>query len=138
MKALEAFYQGKHWTAKGPLFYSAHLMFAKLYEVTSEDIDAVAEIALADGTEEALIESSLVLEEACALLKKHDKSVGSKDTLGNALTTAVALEQSLLTLIEELIATIGKDTATNNLLAGIADSHKRTNLYLLKQHLKLK
>lgn len=43
MRALQWLYQSLHWQAKGENFYENHLLFERLYDGMSDQIDALAE-----------------------------------------------------------------------------------------------
>jgi DNA-binding ferritin-like protein len=43
LKALTLIHQHNHWIAKGDDFYGNHLLFQRLYEAVSEDVDSAAE-----------------------------------------------------------------------------------------------
>ena len=43
LKAMALIHQHNHWTAKGKTFYGDHLLFGRLYESVTKDIDTSAE-----------------------------------------------------------------------------------------------
>lgn len=135
LKALEAYYQGQHWTAKGPSFYPDHLFFGRLYEAAGANIDAVVEIALANrSTDDSLFDTKTVLAEVLKLLMKHVK----KDccaTFASSLETALLLEGELESLLNSLVIEYQNDLGINNLLTTVAEAHKN-RVYLINRHFK--
>jgi DNA-binding ferritin-like protein len=43
LKAMSMIHQWSHWTTKGETFYGDHLLFMRLYEAVSKDVDTAAE-----------------------------------------------------------------------------------------------
>lgn len=43
LKAITLIHQHNHWTTKGDSFYGDHLLFQRLYESASENVDSAAE-----------------------------------------------------------------------------------------------
>jgi len=43
LHAMRVSYQHSHWTSKGPMFFSRHQLFAKLYNSVAEELDLLAE-----------------------------------------------------------------------------------------------
>lgn len=132
LKTLEAFYQGKHWTAKGINFYNEHQFFGKLYLASGESIDQVAELALANQTPDSYLSTTCITKEVFKLNNLIEATSTETDFLAN-LTKALKLENMLLSKIEELILTYSKDAAINNLLTTIAETHKG-HVYLINRH----
>lgn len=133
LKTLEAFYQGKHWTAKGSNFYNEHIFFGELYKTAGLHIDKVAELALANDISEILISTPTILESMLNIYSSIEDS--SPDYFSNNIRKAIILEEVLLNKIESMMVIYNKDSGVNNLLTTIAEQHK-SNLYLLKRHLK--
>lgn len=43
LKAMVLIHQGNHWVTKGENFYGSHLLFEKIYQSASENLDSAAE-----------------------------------------------------------------------------------------------
>lgn len=131
LTALNQVYQSAHWTSKGGLFYSTHLLFERLYNSVNEERDDIAELALASDEPEDSFYPEAIFKGALQFCQALPK------TNSERVKFAIRLEEQVLELVKELSTKKYKDDiAAVNLLAGIAETHKRSNLYLLKQNLK--
>lgn len=134
LKALEAFYQGRHWTVKGPSFYPDHLLFGRLYETAGTSIDALVELSLASGIDDSLFDTKTVLAEVLKLLMKHTKK-DCCSTFAGSLETALLLEGELENTLNTLVQEYQNDLGVNNLLTTIAEARKN-RVYLITRHFK--
>ena len=135
LRYLQHVHQTHHWLAKGDPFYGDHLLFQRLYDAVTEDIDAVAEKSVGLGSERN-VDLSLQVKQ---LEKMVSGAYGMTQTIPqptelikrslqaekNFIKTVCLLASSLK---EQGVLTRGLD----NMLAGIEDVHE-SHVYLLKQ-----
>lgn len=134
LKYLAALHQNHHWTAFGDPYYGDHLLFQRLYEGASGEIDTVAEKAIGLGctanVDLALVHSQL-LKLVCntgfaSMIPQSNELV--KKSLMAELNFLAFMNHICSSLKECGLMTHGLD----NLLAGIEDKHEG-HVYLLKQ-----
>ena len=124
------FFWTLHWRAKGSPQYADHLLYQRLYEARTPEIDRLAEVIAAIG-------GSSLLDPARALAASQP-FVMSLDKLKvpDAHKALVAAQTVMLAFQEADTAAKGSpyQMAVNNALAGFADSHLEA-VYLLQQRL---
>ncbi len=143
MRGLAHVHQAHHWQTQGPSFYADHLLFERLYDVSLEFIDQVAERAVGTygpGSVDPFLQAGGVLK-VVSHICGHAQGDPSPTSL-EAATPELMVERSLrgeVTFLKALDASIvamersGKMTSgTSNLLEGVADKHE-TFVYLLRQ-----
>lgn len=119
--------QTLHWQAKGEAYYGDHLLYQRIYEAIPKEIDAVAERLVGLYGEDPV--DAARLEGAVA---RRVRSWGN----GSPVTRAIAAERAVLATVQRAFDTLsGADPGTENLLAGISDTHLG-HLYLLQQRAK--
>jgi DNA-binding ferritin-like protein len=126
-------YQESHWQVRGTSFYGDHLLFQRLYESVTDQVDALAEKIVASFGVDAV--STRVLHPkfdqwlaqwsntSCL----HMRGLQSEEAIQEAIRRAYARLKELGTL------TLGMD----DFLMATASEHE-TNEYLLKQVLRTK
>lgn len=117
--------RGYHWNVTGRMFFELHKLFEELYDEAAEIVDELAERIRALGGRPA---STLKEQLSVARLKEDD---GAPD--GVTMVRNVAGDLGTLKgLLRETSgkASSGGDTASANLLDGIADKHEK-NLWML-------
>ena len=126
--AMYMMYQHAHWTAKGPLFYMRHDLFARLYGSVSPDADALAEkIVGMVGSEE--LQLGALSGEAAGFLQGMP--------FGQELQSGLSAEEALQGMLAGLLDTAKSgrfSPGVENLLQQLFDNSEK-RVYLLKQHL---
>jgi starvation-inducible DNA-binding protein len=130
LHAMRVSYQHSHWTSKGPMFFSRHQLFAKLYNSVAEELDLLAEKMVGMGGSYCIDLTQLVTRtaEICASLPKDDNLVSKALVLENMLQDLLKNQYELMKVEGSL--TLGLD----DFLMNVANNHE-TNQYLLKQTL---
>jgi len=134
MKALYITHLHNHWESQGQPFYSDHLMYQRLYEAASADLDLIMErIIGVTGVDTVKLSPELVNEFA-GLLTTFAQIA---DPLERALTAEKACKQALSDAYEQIKS--GGDNADmmgwEDLLPQLA-TNRETALYLLGQRSK--
>lgn len=136
LKFLAAVHQNHHWITKGDPFYGDHLLFARLYEGTTGDIDALAEKAIGLGST-SNVDIVLQHKQLCQLLQGYGMTATIPQPTELAKRSYLA-EMNFLKaaahLAEHLKANGTMSRGLDNLLAGIEDKHEG-HIYLLKQRI---
>jgi hypothetical protein len=126
-------YQESHWQVLGRTFYGDHLLFQRLYESVTEQVDGLAEKIVASYGPAAV---SLVglhpkfdqwLDQWSGISCLHVRGLRSEEAIQEAIRRAYARLKEMGTL------TLGMD----DFLMATASEHE-TNEYLLKQVLRTK
>jgi DNA-binding ferritin-like protein len=127
-------HQTHHWTAKGDPFYGDHLLFMRLYEETSGEIDKIAEKVIGLGGAQ-----NVNLARQVNQYVKLVQSYGSPSTIPQASDLAqrsLVAEKNFIQNVTFLMKSMDESgTMTkglDNLLAGVLDIHEG-HVYLLKQ-----
>ena len=129
LRAASIIHQNNHWLCKGPTFYGDHLLYERLYDSVSEDIDKVAEkfIGTLGGD---CCDYNLQTKLLNSLLGKY----ADKECVEQSL----AVEQDICDFIKKVYASL---ESNKKLTAGIDDtlsavcSNRETSVYLLKQRI---
>jgi DNA-binding ferritin-like protein len=127
LRLIAFYYQTAHWTVKGSLFFQDHLLFERLYNSVNEEIDGVAEKAIALTKNRAVVNLPAILEKVTEESKKLRYECKEN---AEFVSEAISLEQDLLEFLE--IAAKDCSLGCNDLLASIANTHEG-HLYLLTQ-----
>jgi DNA-binding ferritin-like protein len=121
--------QTLHWQARGESYYGDHLLYQRIYEAIPKEIDAVAERLVGLYGEDPVDADHL--ESAVARRLRAWKMSGAAQ-----VQRALSVERAILATVQRALETLdGTDPGTENLLAGIADTHLG-HLYLLQQRAK--
>ena len=136
LSALQADYQvlyqklrNYHWNVKGPMFFELHAKFEELYLETALHVDELAERIVALGQRPV---STLAGVLELARLSEDDSTSDPKQMVANLLSDYEALNSSLRAASKE--AESGGDSATFNLIEGIADGQEKT-AWMLRAYL---
>jgi len=136
LKFLSFVYQNQHWTTKGDPFYGDRLLFSRLYECVTGEIDSVAEKAIGLGS---LANVDLPL--STSQLFKLVQGYGMTSTIPQPTELAkrsYLAEMNFLKitahLVEHMKANGTLTRGLDNLLTGIEDKHESA-IYLLKQRI---
>ena len=136
LKFLAAVHQHHHWITKGEPFYGDHLLFQRLYEGVTEEVDSVAEKAIGLGS---TVNVDLVLQTSQCF--KLVQGYGMTTTIPQSTELAkrsYLAEMNFLKVAAHLVDCM-KECGTltrglDNLIAGIEDKHE-ASVYLLKQRI---
>lgn len=134
LRYLSLTHQANHWTCSGDPFYGDHQLFSKLYELTTDEIDKVAEKAVGLGSPQ-LVNVKDQLISVCALQESNQRHfvIPRPDELIDSSLVAEATFLYAMKIICSKLNECGAMTqGLDNLLAGIMDSHENS-FYLLKQ-----
>lgn len=131
-------YQHCHWITRGTVYYADHLLFQRLYEKVSDEIDTIAEKSVGLSSEKAVCPVHTT-EMACKLMKSmfpnFDVSKDPHSIVEDLLVMEISfLEQNeafYKKLEDEDQMTLGMD----DLIMTLHSSHEE-NVYLLKQRFK--
>jgi hypothetical protein len=133
-KFLALIHQTHHWQTKGDPFYGDHLLFQRLYEGVSAEVDAIAEKAVGLGS---IANVDPMMQ--TAQLFKLVQGYGMTSTIPqpSELARRSFLAEVNFLKVVDLLVTQMREMGTltrglDNLLAGIEDVHEG-HVYLLKQ-----
>jgi DNA-binding ferritin-like protein len=136
LKFLASVHQNHHWTTKGDPFYGDHLLFSRLYDGVTGEIDSIAEKAIGLGST-ANVDITLVHNQLCKLIQGYGMTSTIPQPTELAKRSYLA-EMNFLKVAAHLVEHM-KSSGTltrglDNLLAGIEDKHEG-HIYLLKQRI---
>lgn len=118
-----------HWNVRGPMFFDLHAKFEELYLDAAEHVDELAErVQALDGKPISTMRGAL----DAARLKEDGGSPGAQEMVGNIVADIGALNTALRTTSRA--AEKAGDSATFNLLEGIADAQEKT-AWMLRAYL---
>jgi DNA-binding ferritin-like protein len=135
MRGESMIHQAHHWQAQGGNYYGDHLLFDRLYEGVTEDIDKLAERMVGSGVP-ILAHPVLHAKHTSAVVQTFYDGAPPNPTpdehvlisLRAVLRTLVVMKMAYGYLEQQGLLSHGLD----NLLQGIADKHEE-HIYLLKQ-----
>lgn len=132
LRALSMVHQTHHWQTGGETSYSDHLLFERLYDETSDEIDAVAERAVGLGGKDA-VDPVIIAAKTSECVAMLSSTSGAANSLAEASYRA---ESRFLLGVQILVkrAQGALSRGTDNLVAGIEDKHE-SHIYLLHQRL---
>lgn len=132
IRGLAILHQTHHWQVSGETSYGDHLLFERLYNETTPDIDTLAEkiVGLAKTSQLVGFSKQVVnLTGFLAAIKEH----GTSD---EPCRRSLDAEKLIIQLVEAVMARLEAkgqlSRGLENLLGGIADKHEGF-IYLLKQ-----
>lgn len=124
--ALYILSQSAHWRAKGEMYYGDHLLFQRIYEGISAEIDLVAEKMLGTGESDNLLSpKSIIIGTSKSLTMM---------TEGSDASALMVAESKFLSNLATVISSGGLSEGVQNMLQGIADKHEE-HVYLLSRRL---
>jgi hypothetical protein len=126
-------YQESHWQTKGPAYYGNHLLFQRLYESVTEQIDTLAEKMVGTYGPEAV--------SSAAMAPLFEQWVGRwlpVDCLHQRGLVSESDMQMVTKQVYERLKAIGElSLGMDDFLMATASDHE-TNQYLLRQVLRSK
>lgn len=129
LRALSCYYQTAHWVSKGSQYYGDHLLFQRLYEAASGDIDGVGEKAMGITQDDVAVDLKTNIEMVSKILNNMDYEPDSY------FESAAKLERALIKLCCEAAKDDSNSEGVKNMFAGLADKHEG-HVYLLQQRVK--
>lgn len=127
LRGLAIIHQTSHWLCRGDTYYEKHLLFERLYNSVSEDLDLAAEKLIG-----VFGVKFLDPQEHVEYAKKLVDEYNEKDFTERGLAAEVAF----LTFSEELYEKIKESgdmsLGLDDMIMSIASNHEE-NIYLLKQ-----
>ena len=134
-KALATIHQTHHWEASGDPFYGDHLLYERLYNGVSAEVDTVAEKAVGMSTA-GLVCPYKQTEQMIKILKvayfERPGIPQSSDLADRSLHVEYCFQKVLKCVTASLEARGELTPGVDNMLADIADKHEQ-HCYLLKQ-----
>jgi|AACY02.3.fsa_nt_gi hypothetical protein len=136
LKFLAAVHQNHHWITKGEPFYGDHLLFERLYNKVTEEIDSVAEKAIGLGST-ANVDLVVQHNQLCKLVQGYGMTTTIPQPTELAKRSYLA-EANFLKVTAHLVEHLKEcgllTRGLDNLIAGIEDCHEG-HIYLLKQRI---
>lgn len=139
LKALSDVHQTNHWQASGDSFYGDHLLFVRLYEGVSPEVDLVAEKTVGLGGSHGVdcVKISSLSTAIVSNLFCQDISIPQRTDLTKRSHNAEVLFLGLLKCVKESMSVAQTLTpGVDNMLAAIYDLHE-SHCYLLRQNLSI-
>jgi DNA-binding ferritin-like protein len=134
LRYLSMVHQTHHWISKGDNYYGDHLLFERLYNTVSGEIDGIAEKSVGLGSEQN-VNVNLQMSQMMKLLSSY----GSLQMIpqSNELSKRSLNSEMQFVKIVDILCKSMKEQGTctqgvENMLQGIIDTHE-TNIYLLKR-----
>jgi len=128
LRSLSLYYQTAHWVSKGSQYYGDHLLFQRLYEETTEDIDPVGEKAMGICQDEYAVSLIQNIDFVYKIINNMDYEPD------NVFESALKLERAFVKLCGDYVKTDVSE-GVKNMFAGLADKHEG-HVYLLQQRSK--
>lgn len=127
--ALAVATQSAHWRAIGENFYGDHLLYQRMYDDISKEIDAVGEKYAGIGGDETILDPRRLLS---ATVSASQQMLTAGD-LANTILLAQSNFLNRVAALLKILEATGKNTpGIENLLASIIDTHEN-HVYLLKR-----
>lgn len=119
-----------HWRTRGPLFYSDHLLFSRIYEGTYGDLDAIAEKLIGLSGQNDAVAPLMQAAKTLEIMQGFQLSDDPKSFAHSALN----MEKALIALVSSTLEVCQSEMTDGleNFLQGLADKHE-THVYLLQQ-----
>lgn len=136
--AVASIHQTHHWQSKGDTFYSDHLLFQRLYEQMTDEIDSLGERCVGLGGEDAVdvCFQAQMKQSICDWICRLYST--PSDGYNSLIELSLSAEECLSAAIEITMAhmtTRGALTrGTDNMLTTLADNHESMQ-YLLRRSL---
>lgn len=134
MRFLVMVHQTHHWQAKGDAFYGDHLLFERLYNAVTTEIDAIAEKSIGLGGNDN-VNLPLQVQQLGQLAKEYGMASTVPQTTELA-KRSLAAEVCFLRCVSHMVNSLKESglltRGLDNMLAGIEDTHEG-HVYLLKQ-----
>lgn len=131
------FSQTAHWTAKGTPAYADHLLYERLYEENSEELDSYIEQFIPLGGEQITNPLHLFQSSADKIQKliQFEGEPTPEDLAKAALRTEMFVLSHIKKVYKELKSGEKLSMGADDLLMSMYQQHE-SHIYLLKQRLK--
>lgn len=126
--AMRQNYHSSHWQVSGPNFYGDHLMFSKLYESVSDDIDTLGERLVAKYGADKVDGAKLSQTQAQILMDLAQQA----DPVQRGISSEKAYQALVKSVYEALKEMGALSLGLDDFLMASANTHE-TNEYLLGQ-----
>lgn len=137
-RAAAIVHQAHHWRTRGPLSYSDHLLFERIYNTVNESVDGLAEKTVGLGSH-LLVHASTQINQIGALVQLFSGDTAAVDSAEYYPQCSYAVEAQTVTLIslaKNSLESKGQlSDGLDNMLQGILDVHENL-IYLLKQRIE--
>jgi len=129
LRSLSNYYQTAHWVSDGPQYYGDHLLFQRLYDAVTVEIDTVAEKAVGVTKNISIVD----LKESLGMVVKILDNL-NYEGIENYFRSALKLEKAFVVHCNEQATDGLNSEGVKNMYAGMADIHEG-HIYLLQQRL---
>lgn len=127
-RAARSHYEGVHWTASGPNSYGDHLLYERLYDNVTEEIDSLAERLIG-----CFGESSF---DPVKCSQRSKKFIRKWNQIDNPVLRSIQVEKTLLRCLKKTEVSLKRSKkyslGLEDFIPALA-SQRETHLYLLKQ-----
>ena len=136
LNALQMLHLSIHWKVHGKKYYSDHLLFMRLYEETSKEIDPVAEKSIGTTNDSSVIDPVQWAVNTADILARwwRGRSEGA-----SFVEIALTAERGTIQLVEDTLTEFGAEKdllgGIEDLLQGIISTHE-SHIYLLQQRVR--
>jgi hypothetical protein len=141
VRALAMIHQGHHWLTFGDSYYADHLLFERLYNETSDEVDQIAEKAVGVGCPKDKLHPGLqasLVTKTVHMFCGNGVDVGEGENPISYLRTSLKAEEHFISGLAAIASEMKNNgeltRGTDNLIAGVEDKHE-SHVYLLKQRL---
>lgn len=125
-----------HWQSHSDSFYGDHLMFQRLYEAIQDEVDSLGERTIGLGSIE-LVNPILQAQQVARVVTSFTAGMPlAIPNVNDLVNGSYVAEMHFAKFMELCTQRLGEylSYGTDNLLAGIADTHE-SHVYLLKQRI---
>lgn len=138
-RMMSLMYQHCHWASRGTAYYADHLLYQRIYEKISEEIDTIAEKAVGLSSEKSVC-PIMTTEIALKLMNTVLSEFNISDDPHNIVERLLEMEISFLEQNEALYKKLESEgqltLGMDDLISSLHSSHEE-NVYLLKQRYKV-
>jgi DNA-binding ferritin-like protein len=138
LRAESLIFQAHHWQTRGQTYYGDHLLFERLYNEVSGDIDPIAERMVGAG-HYILAHPVLHARHVSAIVQSFYEGAGSDPGPNEYAVLSLRAVMNTLVVLKIIYNDLEKSgrlsNGTDNLLQGVSDKHEGF-VYLLKQRTK--
>lgn len=118
-----------HWLAKSPSFVADHELLNEIYTTTCSHFDSVGERCLLTDGNPGNIDLGLQMKQTYKLIQENTLSLNLTDINSNVMEQVLSVERCFIFASDYLVKKMrdmgSLSRGTDNLLAGIEDSHEQ-------------
>lgn len=134
LRYLQTMHQTHHWVARGDSFYGDHLLFERLYNDATEEVDSLAEKLVGLGTEKN-VDLYMQMKQLGKLISSRYGQIAIPNPF-ELLQFSLEGERDFVKMVlqvRDMLDSNGQlSYGLDNHLAGLADAHE-SHIYLLRQ-----